>query len=142
MDYPDEPRQHDLTRADNERMVATLRTFRRYFRAAAGKKFSEEQIEESNRQFDHLERVLEFSATWKGVLTGDFFPDATPEVQNYLITQNITRLGGLFKKPFAEVSNGLRAVGAEYPPLLKMMFEAFYADSLHRSAMKKELVLH
>lgn len=131
-----EPRQHDITRNENDRMRESITTVRTYLKSVTQKKLTETEAEENAKLLDYLEHVLEFSATWNGVPTTDFFPDE-PTVRTHLSSQEMLRLGGFFGKPFAEVSIALRKVDAEYPLLLQKLYEAYHLGSFHRRMMAK-----
>jgi hypothetical protein len=126
-------RQHVITRVEHTRMVASLTIVRSYLRSSHRKKTSEEETVRDLGKLDFLEHVLEFSSTWNGVETKEFFPESS-KILSYLEVAGMLRLGGFFARPFSEVSKELRILGFEYPLLLKKLYEAYYLRTLKKSA--------
>lgn len=101
------------------------------------KEFSAQEIAVFNKDLDFLEHVLQFSATWNGVPTTLFFPDLS-NIKSFLQKNEMMNLGGLFSKPFFQVSKELHRIGAEYPFLLKKLYEAYYVRTLRKTAVGAE----
>lgn len=133
VEQPLQRRQHDITRDEHTRMVQSLSTARSYLKSARRRPYPEEEIAAMLERLNFLQHVLEFSATWNGVLTELFFPE-TETIQRYLKENDLHRLGNFFDKPFAAASKELRTINSEYPLLLKKLYEAYYLRTMRRSA--------
>ncbi len=134
-----EAKQHDVTRDEHTRMAQSLLTVRLHLRSKHNKSLSEEETARAMESLDFLNRVLEFSASWNGVKTQEFFPEV-PQVQEYLHTHDMERLGQFFAKQFADVSKELRQIGVEYPALLKKLYEAYYLRTLKRTTVSLKML--
>jgi hypothetical protein len=122
-------------------MRQTIFSVRSNLTSRTRKKHTDDEPSSTLAHLDFLEHVLEFSATWNGVETMEFFQDA-PQVQEYLSTREMLRLGGFFSKQFVQVSKELREIGVEYPPLLRKLFEGYYLTaSLQRDQKPRHFLL-
>ena len=128
-----EKRHYHVIREEHERMMLALRVARSHFHNQH-KRHPEKNVEEQLKLIDFLEHVLEFSSTWNGVETKEFFTQQ-PHVHAFLYANNMHRLGEFFARPYATVSKELHARGSEYPVLLKKLYEAYF---LGRSMPKKD----
>jgi hypothetical protein len=127
------PRLHDLVRNEHAQMMYTVLKTRMYLEKHH-KDLTSEQLVAFNKHLDFLTHVLEFSATWNGVLTMHFFPELS-NIRSFLQKNNMLRLGGFFSKPFFQVAKDLKGIGAEYPFLLKKLYEAYYVRILRQAAV-------
>lgn len=118
-------RQHDATRAENMRMIHSLATARRSLTTGHKRKFHDDEVAIVLGQLAFLEHVLEFSATWNGVESQEFFPDK-PLVADYLKSHKMLRLKAFFERNVREVANELKGIGVQYPFLLEKLHHEFY----------------
>jgi hypothetical protein len=131
-----QPKVHDVTREEHTRMKQSLETVRAHFRHK--KKLSEVERQNIDKGIDFLDHVLEFSGTWNGVETKEFFP-ADEGMQAFLKAGGIERLGAFFAKPYSELSQTLRAGSLAYPPVLQKIYEAYFLQSI-KKRVRHELV--
>jgi hypothetical protein len=134
-----EARQHDIIRDEHTRMKQSLITVGTFLRSGHRKKHQGSQTEAEIELLVFLDRVLEFSSTWNGVETKEFFPPS-PKIEEYLNANDMHRLGKFFSRQFIDVSKALRVVGIEYPLLLKKLYEAYYLRTLRRGSTPKEII--
>lgn len=120
-------------------MKDALINVRRHFKPSVRAKLSADKVTEIMRQLDYLEHVLEFSATWNGVVTADYFPDEE-KIREYLRSRDISRLGKFFANPFTDVAKELHAIGAEYPLLFRKLYEEYYLSAFRRRAAAKNIL--
>jgi hypothetical protein len=134
-----QPRQHEITRDAHRHMEQSLNTLRRMLTMRDHKRRDDDEVAVIMGDLEFLEHVLEFSATWNGVPTMQFFPGGhdNAELVKYFTENNMTRLGGFFARQFVDVAKELRALGSAYPSILRKLYESYYVVTIPKGKSLK-----